>query len=63
MNLHDEEYLYDLEITRRVEQEKLNQIQLASDSLRHNLSHYQGRCDICTLKPPCKHKLANTTRQ
>ena len=24
VNLHDEEYLYDLEITRRVEQEKLN---------------------------------------
>ena len=63
VNLHDDEYLYDLEITRRVEQEKLNQIQMASDSLRHNLSHFQGRCEICTLVPPCKHKAASTARQ
>lgn len=63
VNLHDDEYLYDLEITKRVEQEKLTQIQMASDSLRHNLSIYQGRCDICTLMPPCKHKLVSTIKQ
>lgn len=42
-------------IARRVEQEKLAKIYFDSHNMKHELSIAQGRCDICTLKPPCKH--------
>ena len=49
-----EDYLYDVEIARRVERDKLEQIYKASISLKKNLKN-QGRCRICTLMPPCNH--------
>lgn len=52
---HDDQFLQDAELTRKIEKEKLNQIYKASKALQHNLNLYQGRCKICTLLPPCKH--------
>ena len=49
-----EEYMYDVNIARRVEIEKLNQIQAASIALQAQLGR-TGRCKICTLRPPCRH--------
>jgi len=42
-------------IARRVEQEKLAKIYFDSHDLRQKLAVVHGRCEICTLKPPCRH--------
>lgn len=49
-----DEYMYDLDIARRVEQDKLNAIHKAAEDLKFGLLKC-GRCKICTLKPPCNH--------
>lgn len=49
-----DDYMYDVNIARRVEIEKLNAISAASVKLANRLSQ-AGRCKICTLKPPCRH--------
>ena len=43
------------QIARRVEQERLDKIYEESRVMRASLSLVQGRCNICTLKPPCRH--------
>ena len=68
MNAHeDQEYPYQEDvysqnlyaigdsIARRVEQEKLAKIYYDSHDLKQKLAIEKGRCEICTLKPPCKH--------
>ena len=50
-----DDYMYDMDIARHVEQEKLDQIFQASIDLKGRLAARQGRCNICTLKPPCRH--------
>jgi hypothetical protein len=57
---HDDQYsqsLYQIgdNIARRVEQEKLAKIYFDSHTMKQELAIVQGRCDICTLIPPCKH--------
>jgi hypothetical protein len=42
-------------IARRVEQEKLTKIYYDSHNMKQELAIIHGRCDVCTLKPPCKH--------
>ena len=49
------DFLYDVEVARRIEQDKLDQIYQASQNLKTSLQYQQGRCPKCTLKPPCKH--------
>ena len=56
-----EEFLYDKEIAKRVERDKLTQIFEASQNLRKRLAKVHGRCQICTLRPPCKHSEAAAT--
>lgn len=55
MQQSQDDFLYDEEVTKHIEKEKLMQIHQASNNLRFQLSKYQGRCPICTLMPPCKH--------
>ena len=50
-----DEYMYDVDIARRVEQDKLNAIHMAAEDLKKKLATTSGRCNICTLRPPCKH--------
>lgn len=50
-----DDYMYDMDIARHVEQEKLQQILNASIDLKSKLAARHGRCKICTLKPPCRH--------
>ena len=50
-----DDYMYDMDIARHVEQEKLDQIYQAANDLKGRLAQRQGRCNICTLKPPCRH--------
>lgn len=50
-----DDYMYDMDIARHVEQEKLQQILHASIDLKSKLATRHGRCKICTLKPPCRH--------
>mmetsp|Transcript_28673 Transcript_28673/g.43304 ORF Transcript_28673/g.43304 Transcript_28673/m.43304 type:complete len:116 (+) Transcript_28673:778-1125(+) len=50
-------------IAKRVEQEKLEKIYFASNDLKKRLAAIQGRCDICTLPPPCKHKELATVEE
>lgn len=42
-------------IARRIDQEKLSKICFNSHDLRQKLAVFDGRCGICTLRPPCKH--------
>ena len=42
-------------IARRVEQEKLAKIYFDSHNMKQELTLLHGRCEICTLMPPCKH--------
>jgi len=53
--VQENEFLYDEEITKQVEQDKLQQIYRASNNLKRNLAKL-GRCPVCTLAPPCKHQ-------
>lgn len=48
-------YTLDETIARRVEQERLDKIYHDSRSLKNSLARRQGRCEICTLLPPCRH--------
>jgi hypothetical protein len=50
-----DDLLYDLEIAKKVEQKRLDQIYKASISLKSKLVKQEGRCHICTLMPPCRH--------
>ena len=48
-------YYIDDNIAKRVEQEKLDKIYYDSHNLKQLLVIEEGRCEICTLVPPCKH--------
>lgn len=50
-----DDFVYDMEIAKKVEQDKLDQIREASLHLSRSLAEVQGRCPMCTLRPPCKH--------
>ena len=50
-----EQFMFDDTIARKVEQEKLDKIWQQSQSLKQELAMFEGRCEICTLKPPCSH--------
>jgi len=41
-------------ISKQIEEEKLKQLKQAATKLQSKLKK-AGRCEICTLKPPCKH--------
>lgn len=55
-----DDFLYDRKMADQVEREKLNQIREESRNLVQFLSTVQGRCPICTLRPPCKHMAADS---
>lgn len=52
---NQEEYEIDEFITKKIEKQKLEEIQYKSDALRQFLNSNYGRCHICTLEPPCNH--------
>ena len=49
------QYLLEESIARTVEQERLDKIYHDSRTLKQSLASIEGRCEICTLKPPCRH--------
>ena len=49
------QYLLDESIARTVEQERLDKIYHDSRALKQALAVVDGRCEICTLRPPCRH--------
>ena len=50
-----EDFIYDAEIARQVERDKLQRIFTESQRMTAQLAEREGRCKVCTLKPPCKH--------
>lgn len=49
------QYLLEESIARTVEQERLDKIYHDSRTLKQSLASLEGRCDVCTLRPPCRH--------
>jgi hypothetical protein len=49
------QYLLEESIARTVEQERLDKIYHDSRTLKQTLAAVDGRCEVCTLKPPCRH--------
>ena len=49
------QYLLGESIARTVEQERLDKIYHDSRTLKQSLANVEGRCEICTLMPPCRH--------
>ena len=48
-------YAMDDSIARKVEQDRLDKIYYDSHNMVQKLAVQQGRCHICTLRPPCRH--------
>ena len=53
---HPFQMILDHTIARRVEQEQLHRIWEEGRNTSRMLALMHGRCDICTLKPPCRHR-------
>ena len=47
--------MLDESIARTVEQERLDKIYHDSRTLKQTLAAVDGRCEVCTLRPPCRH--------
>lgn len=43
------------QLARAIEEDRLQRIEFDSFNLKQRLAITQGRCEICTLKPPCRH--------
>ena len=59
----DFEAAYESHLSAQIKTEKLDEIRSASLYLSHSLAEVQGRCPLCTLKPPCKHTTVHADLQ